>query len=67
MVVSHYVGAWEFNLGLLKKQQMILITDSLLQPHHTSPSFGQFLFSFFGGGFETGFLCVALAVLELTL
>jgi hypothetical protein len=25
------------------------------------------IFIFFGGGFETGFLCVALAVLELTL
>jgi hypothetical protein len=29
---------------------------------------GGFVFVFFwGGGFETGFLCVALAVLELTL
>jgi hypothetical protein len=54
----------EMNLGSLGEQPVLLTVN-----HHLSSSKRQEIFFFGGGGgfFETGFLCVALAVLELTL
>jgi hypothetical protein len=52
-------GCWELNSGPLKEQSVLLTSEPFLQ----SPKF----FFVFVSVFETGFLCVALAVLELTL
>jgi hypothetical protein len=53
-------GCWELNSGPLEEQSVLLTAKPSLQP---------FLFVCLVGFwfFETGFLCVALAVLELTL
>jgi hypothetical protein len=53
MTVSLHVDTGDQNLGPLG-EQMLLSSD-------------WFLFFFFFWFFETGFLCIALAVLELTL
>jgi hypothetical protein len=54
----------ELNSGPLEEQQVLSTTAPSFQPHLSSPHHGNFfLFCFF----ETGFLCIALAVLELTL
>jgi hypothetical protein len=52
-------GCWELNSGPLEEQSALLTTEPSLHP-----SYHNFFFFFF---FETGFLCIALAVLELTL
>ena len=54
-------GCWELNSGPLEKQSVLLTAETSLQP---STMATLFLFVCF---FETGFLCIALAVLELTL
>ena len=58
-------GCWEPNLGLLEEQPVLLKTKSSLQ--FLILFFFLFCFVFVLFFFETGFLCVALAVLELTL
>jgi hypothetical protein len=61
MIVSHHVAVRNLNSGPL------LATVS---PTHSSPAyFGLkiYLFIIIIWFFETGFLCIALAVLELTL
>jgi hypothetical protein len=60
---------WELNSDPLEEQPVLLTTEQSLQPLKLF-SFLYFLFYFvlfFFWFFETGFLCVALAVLELTL
>jgi hypothetical protein len=59
---------WVLNQGPLEKQPVLLTTETFLQPSL------EILFEIGGGGcfvlffiLETGFLCVALAILELTL
>ena len=54
MVCEPPCGCWDLNSGPLEQQSVLLTTE--ISPH--------FFFFFFS---ETGFLCVVLAVLELTL
>jgi hypothetical protein len=69
MAVSHHVD--ELNSSPLEEQSMLLTAELSLQPPHVVLFFIfiylfyfiYYLFFFF----ETGFLCIALAVLELTL
>jgi hypothetical protein len=55
---------WDLNSGPLEEQSVLLTTEPSIQP----PSFlfykDLFIYLWI---FETGFLCVALAVLDLTL
>jgi hypothetical protein len=55
-------GCWELNSRPLKEQSVLLTAEPSLQSLTTVFCFLFFFFWFF----ETGFLCVALAVLELT-
>jgi hypothetical protein len=55
-------GCWELNLGPSEEQSVLLTAEPSLQPHEVI-SFCFVLVWFF----ETGFLFIALAVLELTL
>jgi hypothetical protein len=48
-------GCWDLNSGPLEEQSVLLTVEPSLQPH---------LRVFFFSPHETGFLCVALAVLE---
>jgi hypothetical protein len=68
MAVSHH-GCWDLNSGPLEEQSMLLTAEPSLQP--PSCCFCLFVCLFFVlvwfWFFETGFLCIALAVLELTL
>jgi hypothetical protein len=57
-------GFWELNPGPLEEQPRLLTTQPSLQPRAVC-LFCFFVFCFLF--FDTGFLCVALAVLELTL
>jgi hypothetical protein len=56
--------AYDKSLRLWKEFKVKIIETSYFI---TDQRFFVFFFFFWGGGFETGFLCVALAVLELTL
>ena len=56
-----WYGFWELNLSPLEEQLVLLTAEPSLQPK----GFNCFCFVFLVS--ETGFLCVALAVLELTL
>jgi hypothetical protein len=75
MAVMVVCGCWAVSSGPLQ-EQVLLATESSLRPYYAYIFllwfglvwFGLVWFFFLGGGaFETGFLCVALAVLELTL
>jgi hypothetical protein len=66
-------GCWETNLGFLEEQPALLPVEP-----PPRPPFGflflflfflifNFNFNFYFWFFETGFLCIALTVLELTL
>jgi hypothetical protein len=54
----------DLNLSLLEEQAVLLTAEHLSSPNGL---FFFFFFFFFFWFFETGFLCLALAVLELTL
>ena len=58
-------SCWELNSGPLEEQTVLLTSESSLQPQRNTFCFVLFCFVCFV--FETGFLCIALAVLELTL
>ena len=61
MVVSHHATMWLLGIDFWKTIQC------LYPPGENCFVLFLFLFFFGGGGVETGFLCIALAVLELTL
>jgi hypothetical protein len=60
---------WELNPGSLEEQAELLAAESSLHPLDPGLCFFVSLFVLFCFVlfFETGFLCIALAVLELTL
>jgi hypothetical protein len=53
-------GCWELNLGPVQEQPLLPFSEPSRAPD-------KLFFFFFFWFFETGFLCVVLAVLELTL
>jgi hypothetical protein len=58
-------GSWELNSEPLEEQSVLVTSEPSLQPkRHILFFFFSFFFFWF---FEKGFLCVALAVLELIL
>jgi hypothetical protein len=54
-------------MGTKRKSPRSLVTHEVESCRHPKSNLRFFCFLFFGFFFETGFLCVALAVLELTL